>query len=161
LYHQTPDAAQITDHAATSSRIFAADQPLYSSVAFGTGIPVDLTVGVHSAVGGESDHPVPGEIFAAAIAGCLDGATRMIANLLGITLKKLEVHVSVHVDVRGTLMVDKTVPVGFQSIDVTVDIEGAEGVSDDQIELLLKLAKRSCVVLQTLRQPPEIRVDRR
>ncbi|WP_298852022.1 OsmC family protein [uncultured Ruegeria sp.] len=161
LYHQAPENAQISDHAATGSREIAADNPLYTSVTVGTGLPTDLKIGVHKAVGGESDYPVPGKIFAAAIASCLDSATRMIANLLGISLTKLEVRVSVHVDVRGTLMVDKSVPVGFQAVDVSIDIEGAKGVSQDQIDHLLKLAERSCVVLQTLQAPPEIRVKKR
>jgi hypothetical protein len=36
--------------------------------------------GTHTAVGGESDYPVPGELLCAAVASCLDSTIRTIAN---------------------------------------------------------------------------------
>ena len=125
----------------------------------GTGLPADITTGLHKAVGGESDFPNPGEIFAAAIASCLDSSTRMIANRLGIPLEHLSVSVDAKVDVRGTLMVDREVPVGFQLIEINVEMTGGAGVSEDQLLLLLKAAKRSCVLIQTLLRPPSMRLS--
>jgi hypothetical protein len=91
IYAGDPDEAWVIDSASTSLHKVPAAQPLYTHVTFGTGLPADLTVGVHKAVGGESDFPNPGEIFATAIASCLDSATRMIANRLDIRLDHLEV----------------------------------------------------------------------
>lgn len=160
LYSTTPDAAWIIDSARTVSHTTHPRHPLHSEVEFGCEVPSEMTVGVHKAVGGESDYPCPGVIFSAAIAGCLDSAMRLIANRLGLPLDGLEVIVDAGVDVRGTLQMDRDVPVGFQKIDVKVRATGAEGVSEAQLDFLLKAAERSCVVLQTLMNPPEIRVTR-
>ena len=157
-YREAPDRAVITDSARTSSDMIDTDQPLYGNVTCGTGLPADITTGLHKAVGGESDFPNPGEIFAAAIASCLDSSTRMIANRMGIRLERLSVSVDAKVDVRGTLQVEREVPVGFQSIDIKVEMTGGKGVSDDQLLMLLKAAKRSCVLIQTLVRPPSIRL---
>ena len=155
LYAGEPDEAWVIDSAITSSDEVPAAQPLYAHVTFGTGLPTDLTVGVHKDVGGESDFPNPGEIFAAAIASCLDSATRMIANRLDIRLEHLQVIVKLRVDVRGTLRMDRSVPVGFQGVDISVRMSGVEGVTEAQLDMLIKAAEQSCVLLQTLRHPPE------
>lgn len=75
----------------------------------------------------------------------------MIADRLGIQLTSLEVNVTADVDVRGTLLVDRTVPVGFQSMQCHVDVQAAEGTNPQLMQKLLAAAEHSCVVLQTLR----------
>lgn len=144
---EEPKQAWIVDSARTASEVVSADQPLHGRVTLGTGRLIDLSFGVHEAVGGESDDPVPGEILAAAIASCLDSAVRMIANLMGIELKHLDVVVDLGVDVRGTLHMDRSVPVGFQNVDVRVKMTGTAGIDDAQLDRLLRAAERSCVLL--------------
>lgn len=161
LYREAPETATVVDRGATCSRAVPADQPLRSAVTCGTGVPVEIPVGVHWAVGGESDFPVPGEIFAASIAACLDSAIRMIANIMGVRLASLEVAASAEVDVRGTLQMDRETPVGFRRIQVAVRMTAADTVPDAQLDRLLAVAERSCVVLQTLRTPPAVTVSRR
>jgi len=51
--------------------------------------------------------------WCAALATCLDSTIRSIANHLGRALASLEGAVSADGDVRGMLVVDRTVPVGF------------------------------------------------
>lgn len=94
LYHDTPDAAWVYDHARTVDTQVPADHPIHGHVVCGEDIPLDLPVSVHKAVGGEGDFPCPGEFLAAALASCLDTAIRMIANLKEIRLSHLEVRVS-------------------------------------------------------------------
>ncbi len=158
-YAKEPDAGWIVDGAVTSSENVAPDQPIHTEVTLGMGVPATLTIGVHKAVGGNCDYPNPGEILSAALASCLDTTIRIIANRFGIQLKRLSVKADARVDVRGTLRVNQQVPVGFQSIDVTVEIEAGEAVSAREIAMLLKAAEQSCVVLQTLRQPPLINLS--
>lgn len=50
-----------------------------------------------------------------------------MAEHLRVTLTKLEVDVMAQVDVRGTLLVEKSVPVGFQAMQCHVKLETAEG----------------------------------
>jgi uncharacterized OsmC-like protein len=159
-YQEAPDAAWVNDHARTSDAQIPAHHPIHTHVACGECIPVDIPVSVHQAVGGESDFPCPGELLAAALASCLDTAIRMIANLKGIELQHLEVHVSLGADVRGALMTGDNVPVGFQSARMKVEIEAANDLPEAQLSALLDAAERSCVILQTLRAPPAVHVER-
>lgn len=157
-YQTTPAEAWITDRATTHSRDHAPSMPLYGSVALQDGRPTELTYGVHTAVGGESDYPVPGELLCAAIASCFDSTLRILANRFGIGLDALEVEVVAQVDVRGTLLVDRSVPVGFQKIEVCARLTTGRTPAPGMIERLMKAAEHSCVVLQTVRNGPEITV---
>jgi uncharacterized OsmC-like protein len=160
LYAKDPSAAWIIDKGATASKTISPNQPLYGSLSVGEGHDTELTVGVHKAVGGKSDAANPGELLAAAVAACMDSATRMIANILGIQLTRLNVSVEAGLDVRGTLQIDLSVPAGFQEIEIFIDIAAEEGVTEAQLEMLLNAAERSCVLVQTLRRPPEVRLTR-
>ena len=57
-------------------------------------------------------------------------------------------------DFRGTLGVERTVPVGCRDIRLGFALDTDE--KQDRIDTLLKLTERYCVVLQTLRNPPAI-----
>jgi uncharacterized OsmC-like protein len=62
------------------------------------------------------------------------------------------VHADGDLDFRGTLGVDRDVPVGFRSIRLRFELE--TGATDDQLDTLLRLTERYCVVLQTIASPP-------
>jgi len=159
-YRTAPEKAWITDRAKTSSKCFGPEQPLYGKVTLDGGRPTDVTYGVHRAVGGKGDYPVPGELLCAALASCLDSAIRIIANRLSIGLQLLEVYVQGEVDVRGTLLVNREVPVGFQKFAIGVRIDAVGDVETRKVELLLRAAEHSCVVIQTLRAGTEVSVER-
>ncbi|MGI9404820.1 MAG: OsmC family protein [Hyphomicrobiaceae bacterium] len=155
-YVSQPEQAVIIDSAKTDSRYTPTADAIHTQVDFGIGNPASQHIGVHTAVGGDSDYPNPGELLSAALASCLDATIRIIANRLGLPLRRLAVSVDASVDVRGTLRVCQQVPTGFQTIDIAVDIEPAVPVADDQIAGLIKAAEQSCVVLQTLMSSPTI-----
>jgi len=159
LYVQDAQRAKIVDFARTTSSRVPASTALYSEVIPGYNHCGTIEVGVHQAVGGKSDFPVPGDILCAAVAACLDSTIRIIANRLSIPLKSLEVSAKATVDVRGTLRVDDTVPVGFQNIDVEVDLQPAMRLPQATVRTILKAAEHSCVVIQTLRHAPAITVS--
>jgi len=158
-YAKDPEQAWIIDSAMTSSDHVPAGEPIHTQVTFGVGMPASQRIGVHRKVGGECDFPNPGEVLSAALTSCLDTTIRIIANRLGLPLTRLQVTADAKVDVRGTLRVDESVVVGFQTIDLRVKIAAAEGVTQQQIGMLLKAAENSCVVLQTLRNPPQISLN--
>ena len=120
-----------------------------------------VPVGVHKALGGPHDAPTPGDLLCAALAACQDSSVRMVANLLGVELEFLEVYVVGDVDVRGTMMVDRSVPVGFLEMRCDVQMRAKPGTDPRLLEKLKAAAEQSCVVLQTLRTPllVEIRFD--
>ena len=61
-------------------------------------------------------------------------------------------------DFRGTLGVSKEVPVGFQNIRLAFTLD--TDASEEQLETLLRLTERYCVVFQTLVRPPTLAVRR-
>jgi len=159
LYHIDAGAAWVDDQAHTEDSEVSPDHPIHTHVICGEGIPVDIPVCVHTAVGGESDFPNPGELLAAALASCFDMTIRMIANLQGIKLSHLKVNACFGADVRGALMTGEDVPVGFQTAQVTVDLSANDRLPKAQVKALLDAAERSCVVLQTLRSPPQVEIQ--
>ena len=154
-YTANPSLAQITDYAITSSARVNANDPLHTSVELTHKRDVPVMVGVHTAVGGDSDAPTPGDILCGALAACLDSTIRIIANRMGITLQSLLVEVKGEVDVRGTLRASEDCPVAFQAFQTHVDIQVPAEVDEQLVTQILKAAEHSCVVLQTLRGQPE------
>ncbi len=60
-------------------------------------------------------------------------------------------------DFRGTLAVSKDAPVGFRSIRLAFELD--TDASAEQVETLLNLTERYCVVYQTLAHPAEMTVS--
>ena len=154
-YREAPESAMIVDHAKTTGK--TASDPFHSVVEPMDGCGVSIPVGVHGAVGGLHDAPTPGDLLCAALAACQDSAVRMVANLLGIELLELEVRVTASVDVRGTMAMDASVPVGFQSMTCDVRMKAKEGTTPDLLQRLQIAAERCCVVQQTLKSPPPVK----
>ncbi len=123
-----------------------------------TGAPygVRYDFGVDRSVGGLHDAPNPGELLCVALASCQDGLIRMLAAALGIELTALSVDVTGEVDVRGTMAIDRQVPIGFQGMRLATRIEVAEGTSDRLIAHLVDAAERLCVNLDTLRRGVQV-----
>ena len=146
-YREKPEQAQIADHARAAN---TSHDPYHGAAVAGDG-EISLDFGIHRAIGGDHDLPNPGDMLCAALAACLDSTLRMIASRMGIVLKVLAVDVRAFADVRGCLMVDRQIPVGFQRIDVDVLIEAEADTDPAQVSRLTSVAERCCVVLQTLR----------
>src|SRR5207237_10533373 len=77
-----------------------------------------------------------------------------VATALEFRLNGGQLRAEGDLDFRGTLGVDRTAPVGFRAIRLNFDIDTDE--PQERIDTLLRLTERYCVVLQTLRGPPEI-----
>ena len=155
-YQSSPQDAYVTDRAVTAGT--APNEPFHSSVAPMPEIGVAVPFSVHQAVGGPHDAPTPGDLLCAALAACQESSIRMVANILGVELETLQVEVRAEVDVRGTLAIAKEVPVGFQAIDCQVKLQAKAGTDPQLIERLQHSAEQCCVVLQTLRSPPPVKV---
>jgi len=150
LYKNTPVEALITDCGRSSSGLDR--DPFHGKVIPGSkDYGVVWSYGIHRAIGGDHDEPNPGDMLCSALAACMDSTIRMIADHLGVKLTFLEVKVEAEVDVRGCLVVDRNVHVGFQKMECRVNIQTAEG-TDPKLEKMLKSASEySCVNMNTLR----------
>lgn len=153
-YRHEPEAAWIEDRASTHAENTVEQGPLdpaHTWVKVGHTHPVSMPVAVHSAVGGLSDLPVPGDLLCAALAACTDSTIRVVANALRIELQSLAVEVTGEVDVRGALLVSPDVHVRFQAFRVRVVLRSAPGITQARIDRMISTAEHSCVVMQTLR----------
>src|SRR5436305_10842515 len=115
--------------------------------------------GLHPATGGDGSALCSGDMLLQALAACAGVTLRAVATSLGIDLRGGSVHVEGDLDFRGTLGVDKEAPVGFSAIRTTFDLDG--DVSDDELDTLLRLTERYCVVYQTLAAPPTLTIARK
>src|SRR5499426_3119271 len=117
-----------------------------------------VAAGLHPATGGDGLSVCSGDMLLEALAACAGVTMNAVATALGIELRSGRVRTEGDLDFRGTLGVSKETPVGFQRIRLFFDLD--TDASEEQLATLLKLTERYCVVLQTLRQPPELTVSR-
>jgi uncharacterized OsmC-like protein len=148
-YHRIPAEAWIRDSAQTSNA--CGGDPFHGAVIPANSAGAPLRFGIHRAVGGDHDYPNPGDLLSAALAACLDSTLRMLADHMGVRLQSLEVKVEAECDVRGCLLVERSVPVGFQKMRCSVRLQPEGQVEAERLKMLLGAAEGSCVVLQTLR----------
>lgn len=147
-YQAAPDAAWISDHA--RAVIGDAADPFHGEIEPANNGGERWRYGIHRAVGGDHDAPNPGDLLCSALAACLHSTTRMLADWVGVDVRDITVSVSADVDVRGALMVDPDVPVGFQRLHCEVCLEVPAGTDGQSLKALMHSAERSCVVMQTL-----------
>lgn len=156
LYLKDPQKAMIIDVAEVIGTNL--DDPFRTSVNINDELQVSFPIGVHRAIGGDHDFPNPGDILSAALAACFESTLRMIANRLQIELKETRVKASAIVDVRGTLMLDPSVPVGFQQMKLDIELKGRT-VKENMLPTLVNAAKHCCVIYQTIKKGIPIEVN--
>ena len=118
-----------------------------------------VEAGLHPATGGDGLTACSGDMLLQALAACAGVTMSAVATAIGVEIRKGTVHAEGDLDFRGTLGVSKEVPGGFQRIRLRFDLE--TDASEEQLSSLVRLTERYCVILQTLRRPPDIDVSRR
>lgn len=156
-YAKAPADARIFDGAQTLNA--CSGDAFHGSVVPANAAGVPYRFGIHRAVGGDHDLPNPGDLLCTALAACLDSTLRMLAEHLGIRLASLQVTVRAECDVRGCLLVERGVPVGFQRMHCSVHLRPEGNVEEDKMQMLLAAAENSCVVLQTLRSGVTVQTE--
>jgi uncharacterized OsmC-like protein len=118
-----------------------------------------VEAGLHPATGGTGDDACSGDMLLEALAACSGVTLKAVATAMGIDIRDGVVVAEGDLDFRGTLGVAKEAPVGFTAIRLRFELD--TDASDAQLDSLLKLAERYCVIYQTLKQPPQLSVERR
>jgi len=148
-YAEQPETAITHKHATTIT------QPgldcLHGIVRPGEGFDVTWHTGIDRTVGGDHDAPNPGDVLCAALASCMDGMVRVVADIMAIQLTNVSVEVDGDVDVRGTMAIDPSAQIGFRSMRCTVHLQTAPETEPRQLAALRATTERLCVNLQTLR----------
>lgn len=147
-YRETPNRALITLRAEGRT-----GENVSCSVATGRAL---VEAGLHPATGGSGMQACSGDMLLEALVACAGVTMNAVATAMALPVRSAAVRAEGDLDFRGTLGVDKTVPVGFQAIRLSFDIDGE--LSDEQRSQLLKLTERYCVVYQTLKASPAIDV---
>ena len=113
-----------------------------------------VEAGLHPATGGSGLQICSGDMLLEALAACAGVTLRAVATALEIPVRGGTVQVEGDLDFRGTLGVSKETPVGFQTIRLRLNLDS--DATPEQLDTLLKLTERYCVVLQTLRSAPPV-----
>lgn len=114
-----------------------------------------VEAGLHPATGGNGLQVCSGDMLLQALVACAGVTLGAVATALEIKINRGVVKVEGDLDFRGTLGVSKEVPVGFNDIRLNFLLE--TDATQEQVETLLKLTERYCVVLQTLSKSPAIK----
>jgi len=145
-YRASPEAALIT---------------LTASGTLGDGISCKVQTGkalveagLHAATGGTGLLACSGDMLLEALAACAGVTLGAVAASLGIQIRGGAVKAEGDLDFRGTLGVSKDVPVGFQRIRVSFELD--TDAPEEELATLRRLTERYCVVYQTLARPAEM-----
>ncbi|MGZ8633680.1 MAG: OsmC family protein [Solirubrobacteraceae bacterium] len=110
--------------------------------------------GLHPASGGDGSSLCSGDMLLEALAACAGVTLRAVATSIGVDVAGGDVYAEGDLDFRGTLGVSRDAAVGFGAIRLRFELDTQ--ASEDELQTLLKLTERYCVVLQTLVRPPEL-----
>ena len=115
-----------------------------------------VEAGLHPATGGSGAQACSGDMLLEALVACAGVTLKAVATALGISLKDATVSAEGDLDFRGTLGVAKDAPVGFREIRLRFALD--TDATPEQRAKLIQLTERYCVVMQTIRQAPPIKV---
>ncbi len=116
-----------------------------------------VQAGLHPATGGTGASACSGDMLLQALVACAGVTLRAVATNRGIDVTGT-VLAEGDLDFRGTMGVDRTAPVGFQSIRLRFDLESDASAED--LDALIRTTEQYCVVFQTLACPPELSLTR-
>jgi uncharacterized OsmC-like protein len=148
-YKQTPDAARITLKASGALD----DQEIACNVETGKAL---VAAGLHPGTGGSGAFACSGDMLLQALVACAGVTLKAVSTALGIEVRNAKVLAEGDLDFRGTLGVAKDAPVGFSDIRLRFELES--DAAPEQLDRLLALTERYCVVYQTLRNPARVTV---
>jgi uncharacterized OsmC-like protein len=114
-----------------------------------------IEAGLHSATGGNGLLACSGDLLLEALVACAGVTLSAVATAIEVEIKGGTVKAEGDVDFRGTLGVSKEVSVGFKEIRLYFILYSS--ASSNQLETLLKLTERYCVVYQTLKNGVEMK----
>ena len=117
-----------------------------------------VRAGLHRATGGDGSDACSGDLLLEALLACAGVTLRSVATAMGVDIRTATLRAEGAFDARGTLGVDRAVPVGVTDIVVTCALQTS--ADDATLERLAAATERYCVVGQSLREPPRIVVTR-
>ena len=146
-YKDEPQAAQVTMHATGT----LGTDSVTCNVSTPAGI---IEAGLHPKAGGEEHWACSGDMLLQSLVACAGVTLKAVATALAIPLRGGKVFAEGDMDFCGTLGVSKETPIGFQRIRLRFELDS--DATPEQLQKLLSLTERFCVIFQTLKFPPTI-----
>lgn len=106
---------------------------------------------------GNNEGANPVEFLLHALAGCVTTTTVLHAAARGITIHRLSTELEGSIDLQGLLGLDETVPAGYESITIRMDIEA--DCSDAELDDLLTFARGHSPVCNTVCRPVPVTIE--
>ena len=122
-----------------------------------TGVTI-AEAGLHPATGGDGTGLCSGDMLLEALVACAGVTLKAVATAIEVDLRDATITAEGDLDFRGTLGVSKEAPVGFQSIRLKFDLD--TDADEEQLQTLIKLTERYCVVYQSITTSPAMSVSR-
>jgi uncharacterized OsmC-like protein len=150
-YKADPASARVT----LTSRGAVDRERLACTVATSSG---NVVSGLHPAAGGPAGTACSGDMLLDALVACAGVTFSAVATAMNVPFRRATISAEGDWDVRGTLGVSREAPIGIPAIRLSFDIDS--DAPAEQIDKLIQLTERYCVILQTLKQPPVITAHR-
>lgn len=139
-YRAEPGAAMLTLRASGT----LGEEEISCSVRTGQEL---VAAGLHPATGGDGSLACSGDLLLQALVACAGVTLKSVATARGIEVSGTVTAVG-ELDLRGTLGLDRDVPVGFRRVRLMFHLDTS--AEPGEVAGLLETAERYCVVFQTL-----------
>ncbi len=149
-YRDDAAAARI---AARAEAVLSADD-IACTIAGRTG---PVVAGLHPAAGGDGSLACSADMLLEALVACAGVTLRAVATAIGVTVRAGRIVAEGHWDARGTLGVDRGAPIGLTDITLRFVIDSDGDAA--KVERMIQTTERYCVILQTLKSPPVVKVE--
>jgi uncharacterized OsmC-like protein len=148
-YRDTPDAARVPARAEARLDVddIACTVPSWDG---------ETKAGLHPATGGTGELACSADMLLEAVVACAGVTLRAVATAMGVTIRSGRVIAEGSWDARGTLGVDRAAPIGLTDIKLRFEVDS--DADPAKLERMIQTTERYCVILQTLRNPPNISV---
>src|SRR5207245_1572583 len=113
-----------------------------------------IVAGLHPGTGGDGKAACSADMLLESLVACSAVTLSAVATAMEIPIRGGTVTAEGDLDFRGTLGVSKDAEIGFKEIRLHFKVN--TDATPEQIETLLKLTKRYCVIYQTLQKPATI-----
>ncbi|SNR84373.1 Uncharacterized OsmC-related protein [Haloechinothrix alba] len=117
-----------------------------------------VRAGLHVATGGDGSDACSGDMLLESLLACAGVTLRSVATAMDLTIRAATLRADGVFDARGTLGMDRDVPVGVRDVVVTVQLDS--DADDASLERLARSTERYCVVGQSLHEKPRFEVRR-
>jgi len=120
--------------------------------------PFVFTNGEPPVLLGANEGANPVEFLLHALAGCVTTTTVLHAAARGIRIESIATRMRGKIDLQGLLGLDASVPAGYESIEIEMDVRA--DCSDEELDDLLAFARGHSPVCNTVCRPVPVTVTR-